>query len=148
MPISGNTITIRNVLEVRPDNTILIPGNEPISSLTSNTLAANMINKGSVIGLAEALILMPGSRVEHIYNGGGALGTIRRVLVMPDGPPPSPGNCNTAKPGEDPIPICRKDWYQILRDNAKMTGQLESEKPPTVDGICNFFSLKNRSDIL
>lgn len=143
MSVSGHTITIKNLIEIRPDNTIMIPGCEPISSLTSPTLAANMNFKGSVIDLHQALSLIPGSTITSIYNGGGALGTIRRFFVLPDGPPPSPANCS-----DNPeIPICRKDWYGILRENATPIAP-SSQVPTTSKGGCEFFTLRDRSEIM
>jgi hypothetical protein len=145
MSVSGDKITIQNKLEIHADNTISVPGCEPISSLSSNTLMINMQAsgyRGPVIGLQEALALIPGSTVEMMYNSGGALGTIRRFFVLPYGPPPSPGYCS------DGQPICRPDWYKILKDNARSTTAAEEETSQSVDDICNFFSLQNKSGIL
>ncbi len=142
MGVSGNRITIRNMLEIRADNTIAVPGCEPISSLTSNSLAENMDCRGPVIDLATALEVIPGSTVVMMDNGGGALGTIRRFFVLPDGPPPSPANC------EEGAAICRTDWYAIMKENARQITSETDEVQQSVDDICNFFSLHNRSDIL
>lgn len=141
MSVSGHTITIANMIEIRPDNTIMIPGCEPISSLTSPTLAANMKIKGSVIDVAQALRLIPGSRITSIYNGGGALGTIRRFFILPDGPPPSPGRCSDSPD----VPACRPDWYAILKENATPITPT-SQIPMTRPG-CDFFTLRDRSEI-
>lgn len=141
----SSSITIRNRLEIRPDNTIQVPGCEPISSLSSNTLAANMDCVGTVIDLDVALEKLPGSTVVMIYNGGGALATIRRFFVLPDGPPPSPAVCNSLDANGNTT--CRTDWYKIMKENARSITDVETTEP-TIDSICNFFSLRNRSEIL
>lgn len=97
----GNTITIANKLEVLLGNVIIVPGCEPVTDITSTTLAANMQCKTSVIKLEDALCAVPGSTLEFQKN------PRRLFFVLPSGPPTHPGcdACNS-----------QPDWYALLRD--------------------------------
>lgn len=108
-------------------NKIMVPGCEPISVVTSPTLAANMRCNASVVDLAAALAAIPGSTIEATVNP-------RQVFfVLPSGPPEDPGLCDNC--------IGKvQDWYQILRDIA---GQepAEEEAPNEcsnihLEGLC------------
>jgi hypothetical protein len=135
MPVSSHTISIQNLLEVRPGNVILVPGCEPTSAFTSDSLNINRECNASVISLEAAMEAIPGSTIRFMANGGFGLG-VRRFLVLPEGPPPSPADCN------DDAPACRTDWYEVLRQNSETVAEEESETPLTVDDICEVFPLK------
>lgn len=96
--INGD-IHISNKLEVWLGNVISVPGCEPESGLTSTTLTANRQCNASVVSLRDALIAIPGSTLESLYN------PRRLFFVLPQGPPPDP-NC----PRDGSI-----DYYAILR---------------------------------
>ena len=115
-------INIANKLEVRAGNIISIPGCEPLSEFSSNTLAANMSCKSSVITLGAALEAIPGSTVEIHFNPKGF------YFVLPEGPPTLWG-CNDCNSGID--------WYQILRDAATPPQPQE----PNVPGPCDAFPI-------
>jgi hypothetical protein len=115
-------ITIANKLAVRAGNIISIPGCEPLSGFSSNTLAANMSCKSSVITLGAALEAIPGSTVEMSFN------PKMFYFVLPEGPPTVFG-CNTCDSGID--------WYQILRD-ASIPLQPQE---PNVPGPCDAFPI-------
>jgi len=102
---------IRNKLEVQDGGIIKLPGCEPISAQTSDTLAANIKCTTSHISLEDAINAIPGSSIELLPNSGG----IKKILfVLPQGPPPEPG-CNTCQSIDD--------YYQILKDAARSGAQ-------------------------
>lgn len=111
-----STIVVRNKLEVRPDNTIQVPGCEPTSSLTSTGLLRSLNCNASIIPLADALALIPGSRIVRTMMPRGQAST-GIFFELPAGPPPNGFNCD-----------CNvEDYYKILRDNARVPDQPEQE---------------------
>ena len=130
----GGTFEIRNKIEVLAGNKILVPGCEPTSAFTSPTLAENRDCKASVVDLADALEVIPGSTVIYMSN------PRKKFFVLPDGPPPSPekcaGNCKIT------------DWYALLRDiGTEIDAQNLlcpeiNNKPRSVSKICSAFPLK------
>lgn len=115
-------ITIANKLTVMDGNVISVPGCEPLSELSSLSLAANINCNASVITLAAALEAIPGSTVEIQYN------PKKFLFVLPEGPPSKHGCVSCT--GID-------DWYQILRDSATPIQPQE----PDVPGPCDPFSI-------
>lgn len=115
-------ITIANKLSVLDGNIILLPGCEPLSEFSSNTLAANMACASSYITLGAALEAIPGSTVEIQSN------PKKFLFVLPDGPPPGFG-CNSC----DSL----TDWYQVLKDAS------DPVQPQAVDvpGECDAFPI-------
>ena len=96
---------IKNKIEVKPNNTLIVPGYEPLSAVTSITLEREWRGENtSYIALSTALEVIPGSTVEYIVN------PKMRYFVLPSGPPPIGCPCTFGT-----------DWYQILRDNAENT---------------------------
>lgn len=118
----SEVINITNKLEVKPGNVIQVPGCEPISELSSNTLSANRDCNSSIITLGAALAAIPGSTVEIAYN------PKRFLFVLPEGPPTEFG-CNSCDSGID--------WYQILRDAADPS----QPQTPDVPGPCDPFPI-------
>jgi hypothetical protein len=120
------SIRVRNKLEVRPGGVIAVPGCEPVSSLTGTALLEALDCNASIIPLEDALTLIPGSRVVRTLLPGGQNGT-GLFFELPEGPPPDGNECG-----------CRVvDYYQILRDNARVPDQEEAARPP---GICEGFN--------
>jgi hypothetical protein len=114
---------VANKLAIVPGGKIKVPGVEPSTAITSSKLAEEMqeINllKQSMLSVARALELVPGSRVEF-----GAIPS-ERWFVLPDGPPPDYGEC------------CRYgDWYALLRAAA---AEEEPEEPE-----CDSFDYRGR----
>lgn len=128
------TISIKNKLEVLAGNKILVPGCEPVSAFTSNSLAENRECSATVVDLADALEAIAGSTVIYMSN------PRRKFFVLPDGPPPSPDSCGAS--------CLREDWYQKLRD---IGGEIAVDnlgcdtkygRPRSVGEICSAFPLK------
>jgi hypothetical protein len=112
----GNSFTIKNKLQVLPNMTIIVPGCEPISSLTGLALSRNMKCNASVIPAKDALALIPGSRLVQVMRPTGTVDS-GWFFELPEGPGRKPFDC----PGH-----CVVDYYQILRDNSRNI-ELETE---------------------
>jgi len=131
----GNTVQIANKLEVLLGNVVLVPGCEPISDLTSTTLAANMHCLASVVAVRDALEAIPGSTLEFQSN------PRRLFFVLPSGPPPTPG-CGVC--------VDQPDYYAILRSIGPSTSlpktivevDVNQEPGVSVDEACAAFPLK------
>jgi len=95
-----------------------VPGCEPESTVTSNTLARWSDCGSATVSLADALEAIPGSRIEYQMNVGGQAGGGRKKWFV------LPAYCPICKPGCASIP----DYYQILKDLAKQ--DLEEEEDP------------------
>jgi hypothetical protein len=122
---SMSRILIKNKLEIRPGGVISVPGCEPTSSLTSTGLLNNIDCEASIIPLEDALALIPGSRVVRTMVPAGQNGT-GRFFELPEGPPPDGNYCG-----------CPKDWYKILKENARVRDQSEEETQN--DDVCSGF---------
>jgi len=114
-------VSIANKLEVKDGNVIQVPGCEPLSELSSLTLAANIDCKSAVITLAAALEAIPGSTIEMTKPK-------KIYFVLPDGPPSRYG-CTTCA-GID-------DWYQVLREASTPI----QPQTPDVAGPCDPFPI-------
>ena len=129
------SIKIQNKIEVLAGNKILVPGCEPISAFTSTSLAENRDCKASVVDLADALEVIPGSTVIYMSN------PRRKFFVLPDGPGPSPDICRM-------VDCTVEDWYQKLRDISSdvSVDTINSCKtmggPKSVGEICSSFPLR------
>lgn len=119
----NTTINIKNRLEVKAGNIVLIPGCEPISDVSSLGLQRNIHCKASVIPVKDVLRLIPGSKL--ILLAMRPAGTLNpgSYIELPSGPPQDGNTC--------PAP-CLQDWYQILKDNVP---QPEEEKKPPCAGF-------------
>lgn len=109
-------INIEMRLAVMPTDKIPVPGCEPTSALSSDTLARSLACGGAIVDLAVALAAIPGSKVEYLLNGGGIR---RKYFVFP--------------PFELGCPCNRvTDYYAILRS-------LASAEAPVVESYdsCN-----------
>lgn len=100
-------IVIKNKLVVI-GNQVLVPGHEPLSEQTTNTLTIALQGINSYLPIATALELIPGSRVVKDQLSFGTYGSYK-YFELPNGPPPN-GVCPK---------ICMEDWYKILRDAAR-----------------------------
>lgn len=109
-----NSIEIQNKLRIMEGNIILIPGCEPISTVThisnyvvnrdvtSLTNNFDSICSSSFIKLEDALNVIPDSYVVWSHDPN------YRWYVLPSGPPPG-----------DLCPcVANPDWYDVLRINA------------------------------
>lgn len=77
-------ITVANKLDVIGTDTIIIPGCEPQSALTSDTLARFIQCGGkATVKLSDALAAIPGSTVEFQVNNGQSNGARRKWFVLP-----------------------------------------------------------------
>ena len=123
-----SVISVRNKLEIRPSLIISIPGCEPTSSLTGSELLSNLDCNASVIPLADALRLIPGSRIVRVQTLAGHLGT-GLFFELPSGPPPDGNDCE--------CPRTTVDYYKILKDNARAP---EEEEEPQPAGECSGFN--------
>jgi len=94
-------IEIANKMEIREGGTILVPGLEPVSELTSPVFAQNLPKGPSEISATQAMRLIPGSYI--LVN---TFTPSKRFLVLPSGPPPYGNDC--------PRQRC-DDWYALLR---------------------------------
>jgi len=125
-------IEIRNKLEILPGNKLVVPGCEPTSAFTSDTLAANRQCEMTVVDLRDALAVIPGAEIVSWSN------PLRRFLVLPSGPPPSPDKCS----GNCTV----EDWYALLRSIGRPAQttvlKCDPDRPPTVDEICSAFPLR------
>jgi len=96
--------------------TIIVPGCEPVSTVSDPILARNMKCNASVIPAKDALALIPGSRLVQVMRPTGTVDS-GWFFELPEGPGRKPFDC----PGH-----CVVDYYQILRDNSRNI-ELETE---------------------
>lgn len=135
--------TIRNLIEVKPGlngGVILIPGCEATSIHSSDVLSASLrlSCKSTLISLNKALEVIPGSSTIKWHNSSGmASGKPMRFFVLPSGPPQV--GCANGKPGGSG---CVNDWYDIMRANADV-GLDNDTDTPTVAEVCETFSFQN-----
>lgn len=112
-----SNIFVKNRLEIKLGNILQVPGCEPTTSISSLALSKNLDCNASIIPLADALALIPGSRVVGSLAPRGHAGT-GMFFELPSGPPPDGNSC-----------VCSvEDWYKILRDNAKVPEQEKKEE--------------------
>ena len=124
---------IRNALRIWESNIILVPGNEPISTVTSvsNVWSHNPFVKriedevtAAYISLTRALEVIPDATIMFLNPH-----PAYRYFVLPKGPPPHGNEC--------PCGVV-EDYYRLLRENADVGIQPETQKP-TLDQICAGF---------
>ncbi len=108
-------IWIENRLEVIGTDTIIIPGCEPGSTVTSPTLYRYSTCPGVMVKLADALAAVPGSRIEFQINNGESNGSRKKWFVLP----PYNPDC----PCQNPI-----DVYGILRGLATKQEDITEEQ--------------------
>lgn len=77
-------ITIANRIEVRGSDQVLIPGCEPTSALTTDTLSRFNTCCAATVNLDDALAAIPGSRIEWQTNNGSMSGSRKKWLVLPE----------------------------------------------------------------
>lgn len=125
-------IQIRGRIEVMPGNKLMVPGCEPVSALTSTSLDENRVCTTTVVDLADALAVIPGSTVEQTRN------PRRKWFVLPSGPGPNPSMCDTPIPCRcKKVCCCEKsnscqavpDWYAALRSIGQKTKIVQEDKP-------------------
>jgi hypothetical protein len=107
-------------LEVMGFDQVIIPGCEPSSVITSDTLLRFQRCCGSTVPLAKALEAIPGSTVRFQINSGINAGYRKRVLVLP----PRDLGCSC-----EPQP----DWHQVLRD---LACNLKADEPEDLGPNC------------
>ncbi len=106
------SIAIANRLQVSGQNTIIVPGNEPTSALTSPTMLAGMRRRRITVSVAEALAAIPGSRIEYQVNAGYRGGFRQKWFVLPEVPVDCP-------------PDERVDYYAILANLPRVVSTTE-----------------------
>jgi len=114
--MSQTDITISFQLQILPDHTIIIPGCEPTSALSSATLAYSMALNGCEhpkVPVNLILEKIPGSYIKYGWDFN--LGYNQTWLVFP----PYQTGC--------PCPF-KPDWYDMLRCIAKDIPQPEEPK--------------------
>lgn len=124
-------ITVQNKLEILAGNVILVPGCEPISSLTAIALARELAMHchASVIPVADVLRLIPGSRIVQVMRPRGQPGSGTGLFIeLPSGPSHDGNTCPEN---------CVPDWYAILRENASVP---QSDDEPKDLGACAGFN--------
>lgn len=121
------SIQIATRIEVQPGNKVLVPGCEPVSSLTSTTMDENRVCTTTVVDLADALAAIPGSSVQLTMN------PRRKWFVFPSGPAPDPSKCDEGNCQYVP------DWYAMLRGIGKQTNIVQPDRPTDV---CSAFPLR------
>ena len=120
-------INIKNKLIVI-GNRVLVPGHEPLTENTTNSLSIAMQGVSTFLDVNKALELIPGSRLIVSNLDSGSFGH-NLLFELPSGPPPDsicPRNC---------FP----DWYAILRDAAR----LECERKGSLLNDCDAYSIDN-----
>jgi hypothetical protein len=90
-------------LEVIGQDVIIVPGCEPTSALSSDTLARFNTCTSATVKLADALAAIPGSSVQFQINNGESNGGRKKWFVLPEH--------NFTCPCED-----YPDYYRILRE--------------------------------
>lgn len=113
----STVVYIKNKLRVNEAGMLIVPGGEPTTSITAISLA-KVATPRSVIPVAEALALIPGSRLVRAYSPFGLF------FELPAGPPPDGQVCPAG---------CSEDWYKLLRENA-------IEEPMQSDEECAGFN--------
>lgn len=96
-------IVVRRRLEVFGEDSIMVPGSEPESSLSSLTLSRWIERKNIMVKVNTALAAIPGSYIEYQINNGRNAGIRRKWFVLPDEQITCP--CSS-----------KLDWFQILKD--------------------------------
>lgn len=127
--------TIRNKLRIMEGNIILVPGAEPISTVTSvgnfvyNPYGQDIVHNfhelypASYISLKKAMEVIPGHDV--IWSSDYSY----RFFVLPDGPPP-PDICPCYRVG---------NWYDVMRINADV-GNINNNEETNINELCSGFS--------
>ena len=122
-------ICIVRRLEVVGKDTIMVPGCEPTSALTSDTLSRFMDCKRCYVSLVDALDAIPGSSVEYQVNNGESNGGTKKWFVLPQ-------QCIEC-PCEDTV-----DYYRILKDLTKVDINTQEELDcgviDNIDRCCEF----------
>jgi hypothetical protein len=120
------TIEFRlNIIKGDNGGSVLIPGCEPTSTLTSTTMMAEMreadICKGAIANVNDILEAIPGSRVEYLANAG-HMGS-GKLLVLP---------------GYDQTCPCseRPDYYAIIRE---LGDEVTGDELEEILGQCDSF---------
>lgn len=118
-------ISIANKLEVVGPDSLVVPGCEPESALTSVTLSRLRSCKSTYVKLAVALAAIPGSTIEWQINNGESNGSRKKWFVLPPYYPDCP--CV-------PMP----DYYAILRSLASVDEEvLDTDQCDVLDqGFC------------
>lgn len=123
----NSPLIIKNKLQVI-GNKVRVPGFEPLSEQTTNSLSIALQGASTYIDLDEALRLVPGSKVIITYNGGPTAGSFGHDtwFELPSGPPPNGNSCPSN---------CIRDYYKILQDAARLS--LTPLEDPTITQECN-----------
>ena len=114
------SISIANRLEVIGPDSVMVPGCEPTSAVTSDTLNRFWRCRCALVPLAEALAAIPGSWVEWQINNGQSNGSRKKWFVLP----PYYVDCPCV-----PMP----DYYAILR--SLPCDQTEEEPPEACSAL-------------
>lgn len=130
-------ISIANKLEVIPGGVIQVPGCEPVSSLTGTALLRDMHCNASIIPVSDVLRLIPGSKLVWVMRPSGTTST-GWFVQLPEGPPTQGNDC----PGH-----CIADYYAILKANARVLSQEESEEAAGPCAGFNYSGCVNSRDI-
>lgn len=128
-------VHIGNLLRIYEGDILLIPGCEPVSTVTFSstvwaqnpyveTIYTDNICPASYITLERAREAIPDGEIVYL----GSTGLAYKYFRLPDGPP-TPYGCPCGAVG---------DWYQILRDNAD-TPEAPEETKKTLSEICQGF---------
>jgi hypothetical protein len=120
------TIEIKNRL-MMIGNKVLVPGQEPLSEQTTNSLSVSMQGSSCFLDVNKALEIIPGSRIVISSLDSGTFGH-NKQFELPSGPPPNGNECPRN---------CFPDWYAVLREVAvtyadQTNGQASCE---TYEGI-------------
>lgn len=129
-------LSIKNLLRVHEGDILLVPGCEPVSTVTFSstiwaqnpyveTIYTDQICPSSYITLDKAREVIPEGEVVYV----GSTGFAYRYFRLPSGPPHD-GTCPC---------VTVEDWYQILRENANVPRD-EAPKQRTLSDICGGFS--------
>lgn len=112
-------IDIANALEIKHGDVILVPGCEPISTVTSVTLDTTRECNNAEVSLSAALEAIPEATIRVTPN------PLTRWFVLPEGP---------STPHECP---CRsiEDYYELLRQIPSESQETEDQPPVGCDGF-------------
>jgi hypothetical protein len=123
----SSPLIIKNKLEV-VGSMVKVPGFEPLSEQTTNSLSIALQGASTYISLDKAMALIPGSKLLITYNGGPTAGSFghNMFLELPSGPPPDGNSCPSN---------CIRDYYKILRDAARLS--LTPLERPNLAQECN-----------
>ena len=97
--------TLQYTLNVLATNMMIVPGCEPTSELTSDTLSRALDCGRAVVNVYDALAAIPGSTIKFMPDASGG-GTRRKIFVLP----PIDLTCPCAQ---------YDDYYKILKMLAK-----------------------------